>query len=239
MAGHSKWANIKHRKERSDQKKGKIYSRLAKEIIVAVKHGGSDPKGNTKLRVAIQKARVWNLPNDIIERNIKKASQSDQQDFAEVTYELYGYGGVGIILEAMTDNKNRTASDIRTSISKCGGTLATPGSVMFNFSRNGIFRISKKKVLEEELFLFSTENNAEDFQVEEEDFIVITAPMDFEKMKEALENKKISIEECALQMIPKSWVMCSPEDEKLNQALIDSLENIDDVDEVFHNMELA
>jgi YebC/PmpR family DNA-binding regulatory protein len=239
MAGHSKWANIKHRKERSDQKKGKVFSRIAKEIISAVRQGGADPKANGKLRTALLKARLFNLPNEIIERNIKKASQADQQDFTETTYELYGYGGVGIILEAMTDNKNRTASDIRTVIGKHGGTLAMPGAVTFNFDRKGIFRILKKNALEEDLFLFVTENNAEDFQAEEDSFLVIVSPIDFDHMKEALEKNTIAVEESSLQMVPKSWVICSKDDEKLNQILIESLENIDDVDEVFHNMELS
>src|SRR5271157_288814 len=127
MSGHSKWANIKHRKDRADQKKGKIFSRIMKEIISAVKHGGPDQKSNSKLRIAILKAKEANLPNENIERNIKKASSADQQDFEDVTYELYGYGGVGIIVEAMTDNKNRLASEIRIATNKCGGTIAMPG----------------------------------------------------------------------------------------------------------------
>ena len=153
MAGHSKWANIKHRKDRSDRKKGKIFSRIMKEVISAVKQGGSDPKTNSKLRAAIDKAKEANVPNENIERNIKKASSSDQQDFVEITYELYGYGGVGIIVEGMTDNKNRIASDIRIATNKCGGTIATPGAVAYNFDRKGVIRIPKANTKEDDLFM--------------------------------------------------------------------------------------
>ena len=141
MAGHSKWANMKHRKERSDKKKGKIFSRITKEIMSAVKQGGPDQKNNSKLRLAIQKAKDANMPNDNVERNIKKATSSDQQDFSEMTYELYGYGGVGILVDIMTDNKNRISSEIRIATNKYGGTVATPGAVSYNFDRKGVIHI--------------------------------------------------------------------------------------------------
>ena len=147
MAGHSKWANIKHRKGRADAKKGKIFSRIAKEIISAVKLGGADHKANPRLRLALVKAREANVPNDIIERNIKKASSADQADFTEMTYELYGHGGVGIIIDAMTDNKNRLASEMRIATNKRGGVIATPGAVAFNFDRKGVLQITKKNTL--------------------------------------------------------------------------------------------
>ena len=136
MAGHSKWANIKHRKARADAKKGKEFTRVTKEIITAVKVGGPDPEANPRLRLALQKAKVVNLPKDNIERNIKKASSADQSNYEEITYELYGHGGVGIIVEIMTDNKNRTSSDIRIATNKRGGSIASPGSVAFNFDKN-------------------------------------------------------------------------------------------------------
>ena len=164
MAGHSKWANIKHRKGRADAIKGKIFSRLTKEIISAVKQGGPDPKSNTRLRIVIQKARAANLPNDNIERNIKKATSADQADYTEMTYELYGHGGVGIIAEVMTDNKNRISSDMRIATNKKGGTVATPGSVSFNFDRKGVIQVLKKNAVEDELFLAATEAGAEDFE---------------------------------------------------------------------------
>ena len=144
MAGHSKWANIKHKKERADAKKGKVFSRIIKGLISAVKQGGPDPKSNAKLRAAIQKAKAANLPADNIERNIKKASNVDQSDYTEMTYEIYGHGGVGIIVLAMTDNKNRTASDMRIATNKKGGAIASPGSVMFNFDKKGVIQIANR-----------------------------------------------------------------------------------------------
>lgn len=235
MAGHSKWANIKHKKERSDQKKGKAFSRITKEIISAVKQGGSDPTTNAKLKLAIQKAKAANLPNDNIERNIKKASSADQQDYMEITYELYGYGGVGILIDVMTDNKNRSASDMRIATNKCGGTMANPGAVAYNFQKKGIIRLDKKYP-EEELFEFVLENGAEEFDVSDDFYIVISAPEDFLRVKEALDQNGYIAEEAALEMIPNTLVKCSPEDVEKNIKLIDWLEALDDVDAVFHNM---
>lgn len=237
MSGHSKWANIKHRKERSDKLKGKLFSRLSKEIISAVRQGGPDPKSNSKLRIAIQKAKEANLPNDNIDRNIKKASSADQKDFTEMTYELYGHGGVGIIVDIMTDNKNRVASDIRIAINKNGGTIAMPGAVSFNFDRKGIIKVDKKDAIEEELFAVASENGAEDFEeVEEEGYIITTAPEDLLKVKEAILKKGIKFKEATLEMIPKTWIECNEETQKANMSLIDFLENIDDVDAVYYNM---
>ena len=156
MAGHSKWANIKHRKERSDKKKGKIFSRIIKELMSAVRQSGPDPKTNSKLRVAIQKAREANVPNDNIERNIKKASSEGGEDYVSMTYELYGFGGVGLIADIMTDNKNRISSDIRIAKNKCGGTIATPGAVAYNFDRKGLIRVAKTAAHENNLFLLLT-----------------------------------------------------------------------------------
>lgn len=236
MAGHSKWANIKHRKERSDRKKGKIFSRIMKEVISAVRQGGPDPKTNTKLRIAINKAKEANVPNDNIDRNIKKASSSDQQDFTDVTYELYGYGGVGILVEGMTDNRNRFASDIRIATNKCGGTIANPGSVAYNFDRKGVFRIPKESVKEDDLFMLVSEAGADDFSSDEDFYEVITSVDRFPQVKDALEKAHIKLEEAALEMVPKVYVEANEEDGKNNIALIEWLENLDDVDAVFHNM---
>lgn len=238
MAGHSKWANIKHRKERADKKKGKIFSRIMKEIISAVKQAGSDPKTNQKLKIAIQKAKDANVPNDNIERNIKKAASSDQQDYMSMSYELYGYGGVGIIADILTDNKNRISSDIRIATNKCGGTIATPGAVAYNFDRKGVIRIPKANGQEEELFLLATESGADDFSAEEEHFVVITSVEAFVEVKEAIEKKGIVCEEAELAMVPKVWVQVNETDADANIALIEWLENLDDVDAVYHNMKL-
>jgi YebC/PmpR family DNA-binding regulatory protein len=237
MAGHSKWANIKHRKGKADQKKGKIFSRCAKEIISAVKLGGPDPKSNPRLRLAIQKAKEVNVPNEIVDRNIKKASSTDQADFTEMTYELYGHGGVGIIAEVMTDNKNRISSDMRIATNKRGGTVATPGAVSFNFDRKGVIEILKKDVNEDELFMAATDAGAEDFSTDDEElFTIITDPLNLYTVKEALQKSGYAIEEDSIQMIPKTKVEVDEETAKSNLALIEWLENLDDVDAVYHNI---
>lgn len=238
MAGHSKWANIKHRKGRADAIKGKLFSRLTKEIISAVKQGGADPKANAKLKMVLQKARSANLPGENIERNIKKAASATQADYIEVSYELYGYSGVGIIVEIMTDNKNRSASDMRIATNKKGGSIANPGSVTFNFERKGIIQ-GKRTLNEEHLFDLITEAGAEDFDLEEDICIVTTAPDQLFQVKEALEKKGFICEEAELQMIPKAYIECDLESQRLNLDLIDYIEAIDDVDAVYHNMKLS
>lgn len=238
MAGHSKWANIKHRKGRADAKRGKIFSRIAKEIISAVKIGGPDPKNNPRLRLALQKARASNVPNDIIDRNIKKASSADQSDYTEMTYELYGYGGVGIIVDVMTDNKNRLASDMRIATNKKGGSIATPGAVAFNFDRKGVIQISKKHGVEEELFNAAIDAGAEDFEATEESYIITTDPLNLFQVRDAINHLGFQCDEASLEMIPKSYVECDVETAKQNLALIEWLEELDDVDEVFHNMKV-
>jgi YebC/PmpR family DNA-binding regulatory protein len=238
MAGHSKWANIKYRKEKADKLKGKLFSRITKEIISAVRLGGPDPKGNTRLRLALQKAKEANLPNDNIQRNIKKASSPDQTDFTEVTYEIYGHGGVGLLIEALTDNKNRTASDMRIAINKKGGNLAAPGAVAFNFDKKGIVQVAKAGVEEEALFLAASESGAEDFEAAGDLYLITTAPDELAQVKEKLTALGYSVTEAELEMIPKHTVDCNAEDVQANLELIDWLENLDDVDAVYHNMNL-
>jgi YebC/PmpR family DNA-binding regulatory protein len=207
-----------------------------KEVISAVKQGGADLKTNSKLRAAILKAKEANLPSENIDRYIKKAASSDQQDFSDITYELYGYGGVGIIVEGITDNKNRFASDIRIATNKCGGTVATPGAVSYNFDRKGVIRIPKAAAKEDDLFLLIMEAGADDFCVDEDCFVVMTAVESFPTVKEAIERAHIKFDEAALEMVPKIYVEVSEEDGHKNLALIERLENLDDVDAVFHNM---
>ncbi len=236
MAGHSKWANIKHRKERADAIKGKIFSRIIKELMSAVKQGGPDPKSNSKLRIVIQKAKAANIPSDNIERNIKKASSSETGDYHEFMYELYGYGGVGIIAEVMTDNKNRISSDIRIATNKKGGTIANPGAVAFNFDKKGIIEVPRNLFVEDELFLMATESGAEDFEAGDEVYIIVTAPEDLFQVKENLEARKVTCKTAEMRMIPKTLVECDEETKKSNLALIEYLEDLDDVDTVYHNM---
>ncbi len=238
MAGHSKWANTKHRKGRADAKKGKIFSRIAKEIISAAKLGGPDPKANPRLRLAVQKARAANMPNENVERNIKKAASADQADYHELTYELYGHGGVGLIIDVMTDNKNRIASEMRIATNKRGGTIASPGAVAFNFDRKGVIQVAKKNAIEDELFLAASEAGAEDFEATDEAFIVTTDPADLYTVKEAINHLGFACDEAELEMIPKSYVECDVETAKENLALIDWLEELEDVDAVYHNMKI-
>ncbi|MDN3505859.1 MAG: YebC/PmpR family DNA-binding transcriptional regulator [Simkaniaceae bacterium] len=236
MAGHSKWANIKHRKGRADAAKGKLFSRIAKEIISAVKQGGPDSKSNPRLRLAMDKARAANMPNDNVQRNIKKASSSDQADYIELTYELYGHGGVGIICEVMTDNKNRIASEMRIATNKKGGSIASPGSVAFNFEQKGVIQIKKEQGTEDDLFLAATDAGAEDFEAADDLYMVTTAPDQLFEVKGKIEAAGISCEEANLEMIPKVSVDCDPETAQANMQLIDWLEELEDVDSVYHNM---
>lgn len=238
MAGHSKWANIKHKKERADKQKGKVFSRIAKEIISAVKVGGPDQKNNPRLRLAIQKAKAANMPNENVERNIKKASSADQSDFESVTYEIYGHGGVGILVEAMTDNKNRIASDMRIATNKKGGTIAQPGAVSFNFDRKGVIQVEKASIEEEKVFNLAIEAGAEDFEAAEEVYMVTTDPAELYAVKEKLDEKNIVTLEAEIEMIPKTLIECDDETRDANLALIDWLEELEDVNAVYHNMDL-
>lgn len=238
MAGHSKWANIKHRKGRADARKGKAFSRAAKEIISAVKLGGPDPKGNSRLRLAMDKARAANVPNDVIDRNIKKASNADQADYHEMTYELYGHGGVGIIAEVMTDNKNRIASDMRIATNKKGGSIANQGAVTYNFERKGVIQIPAQNVVEDELFEAVTEAGAEGFEEADDVYIITTEPTELFTVKEAIEKLGFPATEATLDMLPKVFAEVDEETARANFELIQWLEDLDDVDNVYHNMQL-
>ena len=239
MSGHSKWANIKRRKEKSDAKKGKAFSRCSKEIINAVKLGGSaDPKTNNRLRIAIQHAKENNFPSENIDRVVKKASSAEQEAYHEMQYELYGHGGVGIILDVMTDNKNRIASDVRIATNKRGGTVTVPGAVAFNFDQKGIILVSREHAIEDELFAAATEAGAEDFSSDDECFVITTAIEDLYRAKEAVEKLGFKVDEATIEMVPKLLIEVDEETANANFALIDWLEGIDDVDAVFHNMKI-
>jgi YebC/PmpR family DNA-binding regulatory protein len=179
------------------------------------------------------------MPSDNIERNIKKASSADQAAYSEITYEIYGHGGVGMILDIMTDNKNRISSDIRIATNKRGGTVANPGAVAYNFDRKGVIQVLKKNALEDELFLVVSEAGADDFEVEEDIYIITTPPDLLFQVKEAITRMGVKCDEAELQMIPKVYVECNPEDQKANLELIEYLEGLDDVDAVHHNMKLV
>lgn len=237
MAGHSKWANIKRRKEKVDAKRGKIFSRVAKEIITAVKQGGSsDPRMNARLKAAIDRAKEVNFPQDNIDRNIKKASSSDQGEYFALTYELYGHGGVGIVVEILTDNKNRTSSDMRIATNKRGGSIATPGSVLFQFDRKGVVRVMKSTIEEEKLFMIALEAGVDEIESSDEEFILFTHVDDLLEIKEKLALQGILILQAEFEQIPKTLVEVDEENRKKNEDLIDWIENLDDVDAVFTNM---
>jgi YebC/PmpR family DNA-binding regulatory protein len=240
MSGHSKWANIKHKKEKSDAKKGKIFTKLGREIAVIVKQGGPDPEANSKLKDVIAKAKAANMPNDNIIRSIKKAAgDADLDNFEEITYEGYGPGGVAVIVEAMTDNRNRTAGDVRHFFDKFGGNLGQTGSVSFMFNKKGVILIEKTdKTDEDTLMMEALEAGAEDFNVEDEYFEILTEPTDFTAVREALEKNEYEFMDADIQSVPT--VMTKLTDAKqieMMDKLIDNLEDLDDVQNVYHNWE--
>ena len=240
MAGHSKWANIKHRKEKSDTKKGKIYSKIGREIAVVVKQGGPDPESNGKLRDAIAKAKAENMPNDSIMRSIKKAAGgAEGANYEEIAYEGYGPGGVALIVEAMTENRNRTAGDVRHFFDKYGGNMGTTGCVGFLFNRKGILIVSKDTRDDADaVMLEALEAGAEDIVELDDAYEITTSPDDFSGVRESLERLGYVFESANIEMVPVTTVNLT--DEKQTAAfykLIDSLEDHDDVQNVFHNCE--
>lgn len=240
MSGHSKFANIKHKKEKNDAAKGKIFTRLGKELMVAVKEGGPDPNNNSKLRDVIAKAKSNNMPNDNIERSIKKAAgDSNAANFTAITYEGYGPNGTAIIVEALTDNKNRTASNVRNAFTKGSGNVGTPGCVSFMFDKKGQILISKEecKMDPDDLMMIAIDAGADDFNDEDEDaFEILTDPDNCGAVREALEAAGITPDQAEVTMIPQTWVELTSEDDikKMNRIL-DLLDEEDDVQEVYHN----
>ena len=240
MAGHSKWANIKHKKERSDAKRGKTFTKIGRELYVAVKHGGDDPEGNAKLRDVIAKAKAANMPNDTIARSIKKASgAASGENFEEMTYEGYGVSGVAVIVESMTDNKNRTAADVRHIFDKFGGNLGTSGCVSYMFDRKGVIIIEKKEGLDEDTVMMAAlEAGADDVITEEEYFEIITEVTEFSHVREELEKSGYVFLEAQLQMIPQIRVKLDEKHSISMEKLIDMLEDNDDVQNIYHNWEI-
>lgn len=237
MAGHSKWANIKHKKERSDAKRGKIFTKIGREIQVAVKEGGPDPDTNSKLKDAIAKAKSANMPNDNIEKSIKKASGSaGGEDYEEITYEGYGPSGVAVIIEATTDNRNRTASDIRHIFDKFGGNLGSTGCVSYMFERKGVIIIEKTEMVDEETLMMDVlEAGAEDMLNEDEYYEIRTETADYSNVRESLEKAGYSFVEAQLQMIPGTMVKIEGKSASSMEKLIDMLEDNDDVQNTYHN----
>lgn len=239
MSGHSKFANIKHKKEKNDAAKGKIFTVIGREIAVAVKEGGPDPANNSRLRDVIAKAKANNMPNDTIDRGIKKAAgDANSVNYESLTYEGYGPNGVAIIVETLTDNKNRTAANVRSAFTKGGGNVGTPGSVSFMFDKKGQIIIDKEEceMDADELMMLALDAGAEDFVEEDDSFEVITAPEDFSAVREALEQAGIPMMEADVTMIPQTWVELTDEDsvKKMNRIL-DLLDEDDDVQATYHN----
>ena len=239
MSGHSKFANIKHKKEKNDAKKGKIFTKLGREIAVAVKEGGADPENNSRLRDIIAKAKANNMPNDTIDRSIKKAAgDANAVNYEAITYEGYGPSGVAIIVEALTDNKNRTASNVRSAFTKGNGSIGTPGCVSYNFEKKGQIIIAKEdcQMEEDDLMMTALDAGAEDFSAEEDSYEIVTDPDDFSKVREALEAESIEMASAEVTMIPNTMVELVSEDDIKNlQKTLDLLEEDDDVQDVWHN----
>jgi YebC/PmpR family DNA-binding regulatory protein len=240
MSGHSKWANIKHKKEKSDYQRGKIFTKLGREIAIAVKAGGPDPNSNSRLKDVIAKAKAANMPNDNIMRSIKKAAGDNEGvDYEEITYEGYGPGGVAVIVEAATGNRNRTAGDIRHYFDRFGGNLGQTGSVSFMFNRKGLILVEKiDKVNEDDLMMEALEAGAEDFNVEDDYYEILTEQADFSKVRNALESKGYTFAEAEISMIPTVMTkLTDPKQIEQMSKLIDTLEDMDDVQNVYHNWE--
>ena len=242
MAGHSKWANIKHKKEKMDAKRGKMFTKIGREIAVAVKQGGPDPNVNSKLKDVIANAKANNMPNDTIMRSIKKASGDvDGANYEEIVYEGYGPSGVAVIVETMTDNKNRTAGDMRHLFDKYGGNLGTSGCVSFMFDKKGVMIVERPDNIDEDEFMMeAVEAGAEDFSAEDEYFEIITAPEDFSQVREAIEEKGYVFASAGLEMVPQTMTKLTGEDDvKKMSKLVDLLEDNDDVQNVYHNWEIS
>ena len=241
MSGHSKWATIKRKKGALDAKRGKLFTKIGRELVVAVKEGGPDPDSNSKLRDAIAKAKANNMPNDTIQRSIKKAAGEDSaKEYFELVYEGYGASGVAFMVETLSDNKNRTAGDLRHYFDKFGGNLGQTGSVGFMFDRKGQLIIAKADGIDEDtLMMDALDAGAEDFSAEDECFEVTSAPEDFSRVREALEAKGYEFEQAEIVYIPQTLTEVTDEEAVKNlEKLIDMLEDNDDVQNVYHTWDM-
>ena len=240
MSGHSKWHNIAAKKGKADAARGKIFTKLGRELLIAVKEGGPDPAGNSKLKDVIAKCKANNMPNDTINNAIKKASGAgNNENYEEIIYEGYGANGVAVIVEASTDNKNRTAADVRHIFDKAGGNLGTSGCVSYMFNKKGVIVIDKSTtdMTEDDIMMLALENGAEDVKSDEECYEVTTEPSDFSAVREALENAGLEFVEAEVQMVPTTTVVLDETGSEKMQRLVDNLEDLDDVMNVYHNWE--
>ena len=239
MSGHSKFANIKHKKEKNDAAKGKVFTIIGREIAVAVKEGGPDPANNSKLRDVIAKAKANNMPNDTIDRGIKKAAgDANSVNYVTITYEGYGPSGTAIIVNALTDNKNRTASNVRNAFTKGSGNVGTPGCVSFMFDNKGQMIVDKEEYTgdADELMMLALDAGADDFNEEEDSYEITTAPDDFGTVSDALSNEGITFASAEVTMIPQNYVELTAEEDLTNiNRILDLLDDDDDVQQVYHN----
>jgi len=240
MSGHSKWASIKHKKGAVDAKRGKVFTKLIKEITVATRLGGKDPDSNSRLRVAIATAKAENMPKENIERAIKKGTgELEGSNYEEVTYEGYGPGGVAVLIEVLTDNKNRAVADVRHLFERSGGNLGESGCVAWMFSQKGLIVFQKDQVEEEMLFELALEAGADDIKEDEKELEVITEPSSFEKVKTAIENAEIRYTLAEITMIPKTTVKIDDKHAQQMLTLMENLEDNEDVNHVYANFDIS
>ncbi len=239
MAGHSKWAQIKRKKAANDAKRGKMFTRLIREITVAAREGGGDPSFNPRLRLAIETAKAANMPQDNIDRAIKRGTgELEGVDYEEVTYEGYGPGGVALYIEALTDNANRTVAEVRHALSRNGGSLGTSGSVAWQFSRKGQIYVDANRYDEESLMMAALDAGAEDMQREGDTFVISTDVASFHAVQGALKSQGIEFEEAELAMVPAAMVSVEGEEAKRLLKLLDVLDDLDDVQKVYTNADI-
>lgn len=238
MSGHSKWHNIQAKKGKADAARGKIFTKLGRELLIATKEGGPDPAGNSKLKAVIAKCKAANMPNDTINNAIKKASTSNE-NYEEIVYEGYGPNGVAVIVEASTDNKNRTAADVRHVFDRAGGNLGTTGCVSYMFNKKGVMVVDKAecKQSEDDLMMIALDAGAEDFEADEECYTITTTPEDFSSVRETLEGQGIEFLEAEVQMVPTTTVQLDEKGIEKMERLIERLEELDDVANIYHNWE--
>ena len=240
MSGHSKWHNIQARKSKVDAARGKVFTKLGRELLVAVKEGGPDPDSNAKLKDVIAKCKAANMPNDTINKAIKKASgEGNSANYEEITYEGYGPNGVAVIVEASTDNKNRTAADVRHVFDKAGGNLGTSGCVSYMFNKKGVIVIEKAstEMDEDDIMMLALDAGAEDFDSEGEIFEITTEPSEFTQVREKLEEAGLTFLEAEVQMVPTTTVVLDEKGQEKMERLIDRLDELDDVMNIYHNWE--
>lgn len=238
MSGHSKWHNIQAKKGKADSKRGKVFTKIGKELAIAIKNGGANPENNSRLRDVIAKAKAANMPNDNIHRAIKKAEgELDSVNYEEIVYEGYGPSGVAVIVETLTDNRNRSAGNVRSAFTKGGGNMGNTGCVNFMFQEKGEIVIEKEDRDEDEMMMLALDAGAEDFAAEDEVYVVTTTPDDFGTVREALEAEGVEFLEAAVKMIPDTYTAINEDEAKKFQKMLDLLDDDDDVQEVYHNAE--